>query len=50
MSQSLLVPAVVVALALVVWVGIVAVVGKVWQKHGDLAVVELQKLAEPAFQ
>ena len=43
-------PAVVVALAQVVRVGIVRVAGTAWQRHGDLAVVVLQKLADPAFR
>ena len=37
-------------MALVVRVGIVVVVGKVWQRHGDLAVGQLQKIADSAFQ
>lgn len=38
------------AMALVVWEGIVLVVGMVWQGHGDLVVIILQKLADPTFQ
>lgn len=32
------------------WEGIVLVVGMVWQGHGDLVVIILQKLADPTFQ